>query len=164
MGEATNDGATATPEPVPPDPTATVADDDDVRRWLAGWGAEVAAVDFDLAERRFADDVVGFGTRASVARGLDNLRSDQWSHVWPAIRDFRFDSDGADVWISPDRCMAVIGTEWHSTGRTEDGTSFPRGGRATVLLTRHDPDGAWLVRHTHFSLQPLDPGTWTGPA
>lgn len=132
-----------------------------VRAWLASWGDEVAAVDFDSAEQRFADDVVGFGTRATAARRRDALRAEQWSHVWPAISDFRFDADGADVWISPDGRQAVIAAEWHSTGRTEDGATFPRSGRATVLLTRKD-GGPWVGRHTHFSLQPLDPGTWTG--
>lgn len=141
---------------------AVAIDDRSVREWLAGWGAEVAAVDFDTAERRFADDVVGFGTKATVARGLERLRADQWSHVWPAIADFRFDDATADVWVSPDRLLAVIGAAWHSTGRTESGGSFPRGGRATVVLTRDDAQAPWSGRHTHFSLEPIDPGTWTG--
>ena len=138
------------------------ADDRSVRAWLTAWGREVAAVDFDAAEGRFGDDVVGFGTRATVARGRDNLRADQWSHVWPAIADFAFDADGADVWISADRRMAVIAAAWHSTGRDDQGRTFPRGGRATVLVTRPEPSGSWSGRHTHFSLEPLDPGTWTG--
>ena len=146
------------------DMSDTPIDDRSVRSWLAAWGDEVAAVDFDTAERRFADDVVGFGTRATVARGRDGLRADQWSHVWPAIADFRFDADSADVWVSRDRLMAVIGAEWHSTGRTAAGETFPRGGRATVVLTRDAVDADWSGRHTHFSLRPLDPGTWTGGA
>ena len=140
----------------------TTADDRSVRDWLAGWGAQVAAVDFDGAEPRFADTVVGFGTKATVARGRGALRAEQWSHVWPHIDDFRFDADGGDVWVSPDRLQAIIAAEWHSTGRSPDGTSFPRGGRATVVLTRTSVDTAWLGVHTHFSLRPLDPGTWTG--
>lgn len=135
-----------------------------VRAWLAAWGAEVAALDFGAAELRFAPDVVGFGTRATVARGLDDLLADQWSHVWPAIADFRFDVEGADVWVSGDRCMAVLGTGWYSSGRTARGETFPRNGRATVLLTRDDVDLAWSGRHTHFSLQPIHPGTSTGNA
>lgn len=138
--------------------------DESVRTWLADWGAEVATVDFDRAEHRFSDDVVGFGTRATVARGRGDLRTDQWSHVWPAIDDFRFDAAGADVWVSPDGRMAVIAAEWHSRGKSELGETFPRSGRATVVLTRDGVDVAWSGRHTHFSLQPLDPGTWTGSA
>jgi ketosteroid isomerase-like protein len=140
---------------------ATV-DERTVREWLAGWGSEVAAVDFDTAEPRFADDVVGFGTKATVARGRTRLRAEQWSQVWPHIDGFRFDAEGGDVWISPDRLQAVIAAEWHSTGRTPDGDTFPRGGRATVVLMRRTLDEDWLGVHTHFSLRPLDPGTWTG--
>ena len=141
---------------------AVATDERSVRDGLAAWGAEVAAVDLDTAEHRFADDVVGFGTRATVARGLERLRGEQWSHVWPAISGFGFDAEGADVWLSPDRLMGVVGAEWFSEGRTPDGATFPRGGRATVVVTRDAVDAAWRGRHTHFSLQPLDPGTWTG--
>jgi ketosteroid isomerase-like protein len=142
----------------------STADERSVRAWLEGWGGEVASYDFDAAESRFGADVVGFGTRETVARGVHRLRADQWAHVWPAITDFRFDGEAGDVWISPDRCMAVIAAGWQSAGRTEDGRTFPRRGRATVVLTRDDPSGTWLGRHTHFSLEPLDPGTWTGAA
>lgn len=132
-----------------------------VRDWLGGWGAEVAAVDFDTAEPRFRADVVGYGTRATVARGLDALRRDQWSHVWPAIGEFAFDVDGADVWISPDEQQAVIGAPWSSVGFDADGHSHSRDGRATIVLVR-DND-SWVGVHTHFSLAPIDPGTYTGP-
>lgn len=135
---------------------------DGIRQWLAGWGTEVASLDFDTAEGRFADDVVGFGTRATVARGRAALRSDQWQHVWPAIDGFRFDVDEADVWIADDASMAVIAAPWYSVGKTPDGTSFPRGGRATVVLTRDASSGGWSGRHTHFSLEPVDPGTYIG--
>jgi ketosteroid isomerase-like protein len=134
----------------------------EVRNWLHGWGAEVASRDFDAGQRRMADDVVGFGTRATVARGAGTLRAQQWEHVWPSITDFAFDVDGADVWISPDALHAAIGTAWTSSGYTESGERFPRGGRATVVVTRETPDGAWLGRHTHFSLEPTGPGTHTG--
>lgn len=140
------------------------ADDASIRAWLAGWGAEVAERRFDAAERRFAEDVVGFGTRAAAARGRAALRTEQWQHVWPAIDGFAFDADGADVWVSPDRLLAVIGCEWDSLGRTAEGDRFPRGGRATVVLTRGTPDEGWIGRHTHFSLRPVDAGTAIGAA
>ncbi len=130
-----------------------------VRQWLAGWGAEVAAVDFDTASGRFDTDVVGFGTKAAVARGLSDLRSEQWQHVWPAIDDFRFHADEADVWVSPDRLQAVIAADWSSTGTAPDGATLTRPGRATVVLVRATAGDPWLGVHTHFSLVPLDPGT-----
>lgn len=139
-----------------------IDDERDVRAWLADWGAEVAARRFDVAARRFRADVVGFGTRATVARGLDALQRDQWRHVWPAIDDFAFDAAGADVWVSADRCQAVVAGAWTSLGRTAEGATFPRGGRATVVLQRHDPAAPWLGVHTHFSLEPVGPGTHTG--
>lgn len=134
-----------------------------VREWLRGWGAEVASRDFDAGQRRMADDVVGFGTRATVARGVTALRDQQWERVWPSITDFEFDVDGADVWVSPDALHAVIGAAWSSSGYTESGERFPRGGRATVVVTRETRDASWLGRHTHFSLEPTGPGTYIGP-
>lgn len=134
----------------------------EVRRWLAAWGAEVAARDFDAAERRFSADVVGFGTRASVARGLRVLRAEQWEHVWPNIEGFWFDVASADVWVSPDGAFAVIGAAWSSNGRSATGRRFPRGGRATIALRRGEVSGEWRGVHTHFSLDPIDPGTYTG--
>ncbi|HSL58218.1 MAG TPA: hypothetical protein VK866_10285 [Acidimicrobiales bacterium] len=143
-------------------PTADTDDAPGVRAWLAAWGAEVAARQFDTAAHRFHADVVGFGTRATVARGLPALMADQWRHVWPAIDDFAFDADGADVWVSPDRLQAVVAGAWSSQGRTAEGATFPRGGRATVVVARASLADPWLGVHTHFSLEPVDPGTHTG--
>ena len=66
-----------------------------VREWLADWGEEVAAVRMDAARRRFTPDVVAFGTRADVVRGIDQLYEHQWHRVWPAIEDFRFENSAA---------------------------------------------------------------------
>jgi len=138
------------------------ADDDEVRDWLGSWAAEVAGRDFDSAERRMSGDVVGFGTRATIAVGRAALRADQWEHVWPAIESFEFDVEGAVVWVSPDRLQAVIGASWSSVGRTPAGDTFPRGGRATVVVSRPSFAEPWLGCHTHFSLEPVGPGTYTG--
>ncbi|MDH3684217.1 MAG: nuclear transport factor 2 family protein [Acidimicrobiia bacterium] len=131
----------------------------ELRDWLAGWGREVAGEDFAAASKRFASDVIGYGTKATVARGLDALRAEQWRAVWPNIDGFAFDSDGADVWVAGDGLMGIIAARWDSLGRRADGSSFPRGGRATVVLQRANRDDPWLGRHTHFSLEPVDPGT-----
>lgn len=131
----------------------------EVRVWLAAWGACVARRDFEGARPQFHQDVIGFGTKEAVAHGLTNLERDQWRGVWPKIEDFAFDAEGADVWIGPDGRMAVIAASWDSTGRTVDGTTFPRAGRATAVLQRDDTASDWLAVHTHFSLLPTDPGT-----
>lgn len=138
-----------------------IPDIDSVRAWLADWGREVGAVDFDRAEGRFSPDVVGFGTKATSAAGRDALRSEQWEQVWGAIDDFRFEADAAAVWVSPDRRMAVIGAAWTSLGRTAAGGRFPRNGRASVVLERTDPESPWIGVHTHFSREPDGPGTYS---
>lgn len=130
-----------------PDSTASA------RRWLAAWGACVASADTDAARPLFDPDVVGFGTRASTALGLERLVADQWSHVWPSISDFAFDVEGALVLVSDDGGQAVVAATWTSTGRRTDGTVGPRPGRATIVV-RRDAAGAWRGVHTHFSLTP----------
>jgi hypothetical protein len=113
--------------------------------WLSTWGAHVADADMEGARPLFDPSVLGFGTRAEVADGLDRLLADQWSQVWPAITGFRFDVDDARTWVSPDGRQGVIATRWHSEGRR---------GRATVVLHRGGEDDRWRAVHTHFSLTP----------
>ena len=48
--------------------------------------------------------------------------------------------------------MAVAIVPWTSTGIAEDGTRFPRPGRATIVLERSQPGAPWVGVHTHFSL------------
>jgi len=45
-----------------------------IRAWLTELQACVRAVDYDRAQKIFAPDVVGFGTYASMAQGLEALR------------------------------------------------------------------------------------------
>ena len=132
--------------------TARSADAQSVKEWVDAWGAEVAGVQLTTARERFSDDVVAFGTFADVVVGLDSLFRDQWSQVWPKIDDFLFLTDEMQVQVSPDRLMAVAVVGWSSTGIAEDGTRFPRPGRATVVLTRPTVDADWSGVHTHFSL------------
>lgn len=130
-------------------------DVDSVRRWIEAWGAEVAAADLRSGRRRFAADVVGFGTHADVVRGLAELEERQWSRIWPAIEGFRFrveDVRDEDVHVSADRTLAVAAVLWDSTGVAQDGSTFDRPGRATIVLRRESPDHPWVGVHTHFSL------------
>jgi ketosteroid isomerase-like protein len=129
-------------------------DDVSVRRWLAAWGELVDASDLEAARALFDDDVVGYGTRANEAIGLDRLVADQWSKVWPTISGFRFDVEGAVVWMSVDRRLAVIAATWTSEGRRPDASVGNRDGRATVVLRRDGVAEPWTGIHTHFSLVP----------
>ncbi len=135
-----------------------------LRLWLATWSGYVAAVDFESASALFDPAVIGYGTKANEVRGLADLIEQQWSQVWPNIDEFAFDHVGADVWVSPDGLQGVIGSAWGSLGRRADGSTFPRGGRATIVLGRENSEAPWLGLHTHLSLEPLDPGTHIGTA
>jgi ketosteroid isomerase-like protein len=122
----------------------------EVRDWFETLQRCVRAVDYETARGIFAPDVVAFGTRAAVVSGLDALQAQQWSGVWPLIRDFTFtldalhvDGDGTCLW-------AVV--PWTSTGFHGDGTAYHRPGRATVTFARRN--GRLLATHTHFSLSP----------
>lgn len=138
-----------------------------IRDWIAGWGAEVAAVDFAAGRRRFAPDAVAFGTRADVVVGLDQIASEQWSKVWGNIAEFRFRLEELVVQVADDASLAVAIVPWTSTGFHRDGRPFDRPGRATVVLRRStagDPDLEWSAIHTHFSLSPDTPSRTYGNA
>ena len=124
-----------------------------VREWFARFGECCAAVDYETAAGLFADDVVSFGTKMDIVSGLESLMARQWKRIWPNIQEFSFDLDslqaGGDEGLSWGVCL------WTSIGFDEDGVSFARPGRATVILEFRE--GAWIAKHTHFSLFPDTP-------
>ncbi len=130
-----------------PDPHAAA------REWFERLGECCAAIDYASARAIFAPDVVSFGTKADIVKGLDLLQRNQWEGIWPNIRDFTIDL--ASIHSGGDERHAWGVATWRSTGFHEDGTPFSRPGRATVTLERRD--GVWLATHTHFSLNPGTP-------
>ncbi len=132
-------------------------DADLIRGWFITWGDQVAAVDFASARPLFHPDVIGFGTYMDVVRGLDRLEAQQWRLIWPTIEGFHFLVDQLVCEVSEDGKHAYGIVPWTSTGFKEDGTSYERPGRATVLFTRQTPDTAWRAMHTHISLAPGTP-------
>jgi len=114
----------------------------------------VRAVDFERARPLFAEDVVAFGTFATVVEGRGRLEQEQWRNVWPAIADFTFRLDELRALGTAEAICAVV--PWDSTGRREDGQPFSRPGRATLLLVPRD--GRWVAAHSHFSLAPAPSG------
>jgi ketosteroid isomerase-like protein len=123
----------------------------DIVRWFGTLQTCCRAVDYATARGIFAEDVVAFGTRADIVSGLDNLQANQWSGVWPKIRDFTFDLSQLRWGWSGDEGWGVV--TWTSTGFRPDGTPFHRPGRATVLFVRRE--GRLLAIHTHFSQTPV---------
>jgi ketosteroid isomerase-like protein len=129
-----------------------------LRAWFTTWNRCIVAHDFAAARSLFDPAVSGFGTRAAFVFGQDALEHEQWRHVWPTIRDFRFLTDALHGAIEGRHAWAAV--RWTSTGVHPDGTTFPRPGRATVVL-RH-AGTSWRGVHTHFSLDPGTPPTSHG--
>lgn len=121
-----------------------------VWEWLQRWADCVRRVDLDGASELFAEDVVGFGTRATRVEGLGELRDQQWREVWPHSDGFVFDRDTLRVETAEDASLVAAIVEWSSVGY-QRGRSFERPGRATILL-RRSSDGLRAV-HTHFSME-----------
>ena len=120
------------------------------RTFLTEMQACVRAVDFERARPLFAEDVVAFGTYATVITGRDRLEREQWRNVWPNIRDFTFRLDDLTCLGDPESICVVV--SWDSLGTTPAGTTFERPGRATLLLVRNGD--RWVAAHSHFSRAP----------
>jgi ketosteroid isomerase-like protein len=122
-----------------------------VKAWFDTLAAHVREVDFIGARPIFAPDMIAFGTFTDFMTGRDVAEQQQWRNVWPHIDEFRFRSDIRAI-VSPDRLQAVGMAIFDSTGYRQDGTSYDRPGRATVVFVRDSVGGPWLAQHTHLSL------------
>jgi ketosteroid isomerase-like protein len=120
------------------------------REFLVEMQTCVQGVDFERARPLFAEDVVAFGTFASVVSGREALEAQQWRNIWPVIRDFRFRLADMRCLGTADALCVVVG--WDSLGQRGDGSTFDRPGRATLLLVQRD--GRYVALHSHFSLSP----------
>ena len=118
--------------------------------WLERFSGHVREVDYASARRLFHPDVLAFGTHRDIISGLAAWQSTQWDNVWPKTSDFRFDTRAARVLVSSDNTMATVIVPWTSTGYHQDGSTFDRPGRATMVFHKHD--GIWLCTHSHMSL------------
>jgi ketosteroid isomerase-like protein len=120
------------------------------RQWLAALQRCVRALDYEAACALFHPDVQAFGTYATVVDGREALRGEQWQHVWPMIGEFTFRL--AEVRCAGSEALLGVIAPWDSVGRRPDGTTYPRPGRATLILARSA--GRWVALHSHFSLAP----------
>lgn len=129
----------------------------EIAAWFEEWAGYVSAVNFQRARALFHPEVVGFGTYMEYVRGLDELERQQWRSIWGTISDFRFLTDRLICGVAGDGRQAWGIVPWTSTGYNEDGSTFERPGRATVLFVRDEDAGRWLAIHTHISLSPGTP-------
>lgn len=139
------------------DHLATPEQQAEIREWFDTWGKLVAAVDYEQARDLFHPEAVGFGTYMEYVRGLDQLEARQWRSIWGTIDGFHFPTERLICGVSSDGQQAWGIVPWGSTGFNEDGTTYDRPGRATVLFVRDAADTRWLAIHTHMSLSPGTP-------
>jgi len=132
---------------------ATAHSDDiaGVAAWFDRLAAHVRDVDFVGARPIFSPDMTAFGTFTDFMTGREAAEQQQWRNVWPHIDNFRFRPDIRAL-VSPDRLQAVGMAIFDSTGYRQDGTSYDRPGRATVVFVRADVNSPWVAEHTHLSL------------
>jgi ketosteroid isomerase-like protein len=122
-----------------------------VKTWFETLAAHVREVDYIGARSIFAPDMIAFGTFTDFMTGRDVAEQQQWRNVWSHIDEFRFRSDIRAI-VSPDRLQAVGMAIFDSTGYRQDGTSYDRPGRATVVFVRDNIGAAWSAQYTHLSL------------
>jgi ketosteroid isomerase-like protein len=118
--------------------------------WLNDFSKAVREQDFTAGRKLFDEDVTSFGTVCFHAGNLDELATHQWQLVWPKTADFNFNHATARAAV--DGNLATVVAEWTSTGFDGTQKSFPRRGRATIVLKQF-PHG-WKAIHTHFSIGP----------
>lgn len=122
-----------------------------VTAWFDTLASHVRDVDFIGARPIFAPDMIAFGTFTDFMTGRETAEQQQWRNVWPHIDEFRFRPDIRAI-VSPDRLQAVGMGIFDSIGYHQDGTSYDRPGRATVVFGRDHVGAPWLAQHTHLSL------------
>jgi len=130
----------------------------DLIGWLMEFESCVQALDYDTAKNMFYTDAHCYGTLIESVNSLKSLFEQQWSQIWPNIKDFSFDFDRLQYKTDDQGKMACLMLPWTSQGFHKDGSSFHRPGRATILLLRDSQTGQWRAQHTHFSLRPGTPG------
>jgi ketosteroid isomerase-like protein len=120
--------------------------------WLESFAECVRRVDAESARPLFAASLRAFGTRVFCAEGQEAVEQQQWRYIWPRTRDFAFETESLEGWLSADASQASLAVPWRSTGFDAEGRAFERRGRATIVLVRAGAD--WQAHHTHFSVDP----------
>ena len=123
-----------------------------IQFWYLEWEKYVQNKNYSSAMELFENNVVSFGTWMDIVQGLEKLCNHQWKNVWPTITNFEFLTDTLFIQISSDSLFANTILVWNSVGYTEQGNSFERTGRATVVLKKLNKNSNWKGIHTHFSL------------
>jgi ketosteroid isomerase-like protein len=122
--------------------------------WLKEFESCVRDINYDKALNMFFPDACCFGSLIESVNSLESLFKQQWSQIWPNIKDFSFDFDRLQYKTDDQGKLACLMLPWTSLGFHKDGSSFKRPGRATILLLKNSATGQWRAQHTHFSIKP----------
>lgn len=124
--------------------------------WLDAFASRVRERDLDGGRALFDEACRSFGTRGEVLDGLDDLVERQWRPTWTSTQGFAFDPATVRVISAVDGSQAVVTGCWSSDGVREDGSTFPRRGRATIVVVP-GAEGDLRAVHSHFSESPEPP-------
>jgi ketosteroid isomerase-like protein len=119
--------------------------------WLAEMEDCVRTLGYERCRAIFAEDVVGFGTKATLVVGLDALEREQWRQIWGTIRGFTFSLEHLHVRSYGNEGI-WLACPWMSEWQPAGGAWLKRPGRITAVLERRGD--RWLAVHTHHSLAP----------
>ena len=136
-------------DPAAPERTAAAT------AWFEAFAACVRAEDMEGGRRLFDPDCASFGARAERLIGVDDLVARQWHPTWTSTRDFAAVPGTVAVETAADGTVVVLTALWGSEGVQDDGSTFDRRGRCTIILRADGaaPHGLRAV-HSHFSLSP----------
>jgi len=136
--------------PMPALPYADTHDRDFFFEWLQTFASFVRDVNYESARPLFHPEVIAFGTHRNVISSLEQWVVSQWDSVWPQTSDFEFDLEQTKILIGDDSSMATVIAPWTSTGYHQDGSTFARPGRATMIFYKQAD--RWVCVHSHMSL------------
>ena len=112
----------------------------------------VRDLNFEGVRDLIPDDGIYFGSVAPVARGYEELKENQFKHVWPNVRDFTILPDSISVKSSGSQAWATCLFE---SGVADPSDQTKRRGRMTFVFELRNGD--WIMVHSHDSLYPVTP-------
>ena len=118
-----------------------------VARWMAAFESAIKTENYPVGRSLFSLNVIGFGTTAIRADGLDSLMDNQWKTRWPTNQNFHFLPDTAKMLWSNDWLTTILTVEWECDARR---------GRATMILQAYPEQDKLLCTHSHFSENPVN--------
>lgn len=126
-------------------------DEQRIRQILDKVVDSVHDMDYGAVRHFIPDDGLYFGSVATMARGFDELREQQFERVWPNVSDFEIPAESIAIHVA--RPLAWATCLFRSGGRGPDNQPLVRRGRMTFIFELRDE--YWMMVHSHDSLYPV---------